>query len=777
MATTASVYNFSRTNRQILRRHRKDRPSLVLHLHNSHFRFERQNGMFLFDSPVKAFLQYIRDQRVPADLVDVLTDSGVQFFEGCLIVEVHDHRSHNVSLNSALPPSQLHSLSNGSSLRQPRPAPGGSATASGSASSTAQPPSLFYLREGGRYGARNLIGGGGPSGSSLDGKFGALAGIEIYRIVLHPTSETLWSDLKMLDDMTGGIWSDQEALEVEAKILSLTAPPLCLSPDPQASRIANLMLSSTAPPSAYAPSSASPLPFHRNASKKRGANSIEMEKEEASRQRREKIMRMMEGGLRTVPSAAKPPDGSALAAVAPVNAQAAAAASKAFVPTFGRMAFIEKWRMGRNLAADPHAASGTASGTKDDSGKTSGAAAKGDKAEPAKKPPAKKKKKAQREKEEAEAAAAAAAAAAAEAKKKEEEAAAAAKKDTAATTGKPLSKKKKAQLAKEEKERKEKEEKEKAEKEKEEKEKKEKDQAAAAAPAKKSKSKKKKDEGDTAAGGGTAANGAANGDKGSGAAKAGTSPTKGKADAATPAKADATTTGATAGKKPTPAKKPAAKKPAASKASKAKTSPTKTNTSAAKAGTDPTSTEAPAMSAATPASIQSTPTLSHAMPNVAQQQQQQQVQAAMFMQQQQQQQQANGMNAGPFYGLPMMNNGSAGMFAPNGVGMGGPGLAGMMPGVSMGTPQAGNMAATMMGGAPGMGMGMMPTGSQQGQPGVGNNGGGFMNGAGGYPGLPHGVGMMPQQQQQQPGQPQGNNLSDLPVGVGLAGLGNWGNSS
>ncbi|CDW98626.1 hypothetical protein [Sporisorium scitamineum] len=283
MATTASVYNTSRTTRQILRRHRKDKPSLILHLHNHHFRFERQNGMFLFDSPVKAFLGYIRDQKVPADLLDVLTESGVQFFEGCLLVDVHDHRSHAAASSSILGPRELHNMSAaGAIAREGRDGASGSMEEGGLASS------LFYLQEGGRYGARKLLGATG----STDPRTGGLGGVEIYRIVLHPSSETLWADIKMLDDMTGGMWSDQEALEVEAKILALTAPPLCLTPDPQATRIANLMLSSTALPSACNPSKDSP---YRSA-KKRGANSIEMEKEEANRQRREKIMRLMQHG-------------------------------------------------------------------------------------------------------------------------------------------------------------------------------------------------------------------------------------------------------------------------------------------------------------------------------------------------------------------------------------------------------------------------------------------------------------------------------------------------
>ena len=46
MATSASIYNQQRTVRQILKRHRKEPPSLVLHINNGHFHFAGQVGLF-----------------------------------------------------------------------------------------------------------------------------------------------------------------------------------------------------------------------------------------------------------------------------------------------------------------------------------------------------------------------------------------------------------------------------------------------------------------------------------------------------------------------------------------------------------------------------------------------------------------------------------------------------------------------------------------------------------------------------------------------------------
>lgn len=86
------------------------------------------------------------------------------------------------------------------------------------------------------------------------------------------------------------------SLARSATLQSLTGPPLCLEPDPQATRIANLMLAASAPPAAYLPSSQSVLPHHRNQGSKRGFNSVEAEREEQGRKRRVKIMRLMERG-------------------------------------------------------------------------------------------------------------------------------------------------------------------------------------------------------------------------------------------------------------------------------------------------------------------------------------------------------------------------------------------------------------------------------------------------------------------------------------------------
>lgn len=199
---SGATYNLTRFTRQVLKRHRRAPPSVVIHLYPTHFRFEHQHGNFGYDSPMKCFLEAVREQKLPTDLLDVLDDAGVRYYDGCLIVEVHDHRQSP----AANPPNLRSSLSASFSLAQNRELPSASKA-------------------------------------------------EVYRIVLAPNPATLWTELsiasrKMEQEAAAAGrnevgWTEDEAVEIESIILNRTMPPLCLSPSIQTSRIANSMLRAT----------------------------------------------------------------------------------------------------------------------------------------------------------------------------------------------------------------------------------------------------------------------------------------------------------------------------------------------------------------------------------------------------------------------------------------------------------------------------------------------------------------------------------------------------
>ncbi|KIJ65193.1 hypothetical protein HYDPIDRAFT_111086 [Hydnomerulius pinastri MD-312] len=102
---------------------------------------------------------------------------------------------------------------------------------------------------------------------------------ERSRVTLHPSGETLWADLCLMNQRTGSNFTDPEVLELEAQILLHTSPPLCLDPDPHLTRIANHTLRVSTPT----------IPI----SLKRKAAAITQEEDESDKARRAKIMQFM----------------------------------------------------------------------------------------------------------------------------------------------------------------------------------------------------------------------------------------------------------------------------------------------------------------------------------------------------------------------------------------------------------------------------------------------------------------------------------------------------
>ena len=225
----------------------------------------------MLESRTTDFLDYLCRQIIPVDLMDVFQQAGVPFFEGCLIVEVHDHRKpcpgSGTSLNHFGPDGRRLYPSN---------------------------TSLYYLREGGRYGTQ-ANNGACRFPSLKDETSPSPEGVEIYRMILRSSDETIWNDLRMMDIKAGGVWSDEDALRIESQILHLTAPPLCLTPDSHVTRIANTMLSSTMPSAFHAGSASRP---HSRVDRATGhkLNSVELEQVENRDARRLQIMNMMRHG-------------------------------------------------------------------------------------------------------------------------------------------------------------------------------------------------------------------------------------------------------------------------------------------------------------------------------------------------------------------------------------------------------------------------------------------------------------------------------------------------
>lgn len=240
-SSSIATHAFDIATRDLLDRYSNWPASLEVHLYATHFRFGHQPGLFLRDSPGWSFLACLRDQRLPEDLREVLgtprfstkgSGTNIPFYEGCLIVELYDHRKAAETVSQ---------VAEQTSKKMP------------------SYPARHLDRE--LHSAHS-----GPTQEREEQ-------VKVCRIVLWPQQGSLASDVARLAPH-----DPNSQLSMEARILALTQP-LCLEPDIAVSRVANHAWNLTMPrPCTKAPS---------NQRKKRKAEAEELSE---ARERRMRLM-------------------------------------------------------------------------------------------------------------------------------------------------------------------------------------------------------------------------------------------------------------------------------------------------------------------------------------------------------------------------------------------------------------------------------------------------------------------------------------------------------
>jgi transcription factor SPT20 len=92
MLTHDAVY----TADDILARHRGKPPSLRIFLHPKHFRINDSADMLDYTSPMREILQHVKTRTIPHNMAEDFYAADIPFYDNCLIVEMHDHRSSGV---------------------------------------------------------------------------------------------------------------------------------------------------------------------------------------------------------------------------------------------------------------------------------------------------------------------------------------------------------------------------------------------------------------------------------------------------------------------------------------------------------------------------------------------------------------------------------------------------------------------------------------------------------------------------------------------------------
>ncbi|CAN6637887.1 hypothetical protein TRVA0_016S02190 [Trichomonascus vanleenenianus] len=172
-------YNFCETSESLLQKYANEPPSIELHIHHTHFRFGNQEGVLPKNSAlIKIFMEYIQREEIPPAATEVFRDSGIKFYEGCIIVKIVDHRNTPVGDTKA-----ENSTSNETN--------GDSSTEQAQAKQSPNPI--------------------------------------VHRAILRPTPLSMWHDLLYTTDTSNSKFTDYISLNMEAEILSLTIRNLDLS--------------------------------------------------------------------------------------------------------------------------------------------------------------------------------------------------------------------------------------------------------------------------------------------------------------------------------------------------------------------------------------------------------------------------------------------------------------------------------------------------------------------------------------------------------------------
>ncbi|KAH7153084.1 Spt20 family-domain-containing protein [Dactylonectria macrodidyma] len=225
------------TDSYILRKFAGRPPSLIVHMHATHFRFDKQDGMFPYKSPMRLFLDHVRSRTVPHDLLEHFTEGGVPFYDGCLIVQVHDHKSvaekkdtRPVKTTSTVVASSIHNYNQYLTPSPYVPFPKECLTnADGSAKVEEETKDTSA-------GEKDIENSPAPPVTSDDQKGKGSTAPKIFTVVLHPTPESLHKDL-IIKALTPRGASDALGLVPPSTPISLVPPtPTTANMPPPAKR-------------------------------------------------------------------------------------------------------------------------------------------------------------------------------------------------------------------------------------------------------------------------------------------------------------------------------------------------------------------------------------------------------------------------------------------------------------------------------------------------------------------------------------------------------------
>ncbi|KAK6454077.1 uncharacterized protein RJT20DRAFT_137550 [Scheffersomyces xylosifermentans] len=200
----AQNYQFLTSSQDILRKYARYPASLTLHIFETHYRFNNSQDSNIIpkNSPmIKDFLQNVMREQIPVEMSELLKDFSVKSYDGCLILQVFDHR--NMVPTGPVNPYRAASTNNEAAKQE--------------------------NSKDGSNGSSTTASGSNGSGTTTSAAPSTVSKPKTYRTLLRPTQLSLYYDLLYYTDAALTKFTDSLSLQMESEILTLTNRKLDLS--------------------------------------------------------------------------------------------------------------------------------------------------------------------------------------------------------------------------------------------------------------------------------------------------------------------------------------------------------------------------------------------------------------------------------------------------------------------------------------------------------------------------------------------------------------------
>ncbi|OLY85056.1 SAGA complex subunit spt20, partial [Smittium mucronatum] len=269
----------------LLKRYKLEPPSLLVHLYETHFKFEKQEGVFLYNDSTKFFFDALNEGRIPFELLEIISEIQVRLYEGCLIVDLYDYRKteatdHNNSFtnfcwNSYNYSEKIPSNSLKKKQKNSKPKLSHWDSMNSIKNTFKQLENIYMKKTSSNYdinSTKELINKDNTVYNSQDKT------VKLYRKIMRPSPETMHLDLLLMKKKFRATLSDIN--DVESKLLLLTEMDLDLNPS------TDILLKKNA------------LNYLNNEhfipKKRRKYNQAEIEAEKNERKEKQKILKIMD---------------------------------------------------------------------------------------------------------------------------------------------------------------------------------------------------------------------------------------------------------------------------------------------------------------------------------------------------------------------------------------------------------------------------------------------------------------------------------------------------